>query len=407
MRMRNTAAQSCIYLILILAAACKSESKNKTTTATNREFWVLSEARPYEYFHLDVEAGRFDGGQELAKEWGGADILRETGGWRLDAGAQGFTLHSGKGEEVAFADVTRADYKGKYAHDEAAGYLRVTLALSGAPVNNRVWQYFGKEDALYAYLKKAGRLRLDVIWGPTQPEVMEQMFIYTKPKPGDVVYDLGCGDGRILITAAEKFGVRGVGADIDPMRIAAGEKVVKQKKLESKVSLVNKNLFDMDISEASIVTLYLNIKVNRRLRPKLFRELKPGTRIVSHNWHMGDWLPETFKYVSEGKRVVYFWVMPENFSGTYQGGNAEKPIVLKLKQRFQNLNGEITIAGKSYPVSGKVRGTSVALWTTAPDLSGAALALSADRLSIKPARSPELALAREAGTRQTAEEIAD
>ena len=405
--MRNTAALVCIYSILILTAACKSESKSKTTAATNREFWVLSEARPYEFFHLDVEANKFDGGQELAKEWGSADFLRETGGWRLEASAQGFALHSGKGEEVSFADVARADYKGRYTHDNAAAYLRVSLSFSGAPVNVRVWQYFSKEDSLYAYLKKAGRLKLDVIWGPTQPEVMEQMFIYTKPKPGDVVYDLGCGDGRILITAAEKFGVRGVGADIDPMRIAAGEKVVKNKNLESKVNLVNKNLFDLDISEASIVTLYLNIKVNRRLRPKLFRELKPGTRIVSHNWHMGDWLPETFKYVSEGKRVVYFWVMPENFSGTYQGGTTEKPVVLKLKQRFQNLYGDIVIAQKSYPVSGKIRGTSVALWTTAPELSGAALTLNADTLSIKPARAAAFTLTRDAGTKQTAESISD
>lgn len=201
--------------------------------------------------------------------------------------------------------------------------------------------------------------------------------------------------------------MRGVGADIDPMRIAAGEKVVKQKKLESKVTLVNKNLFDMDISEASIVTLYLNIKVNRRLRPKLFRELKPGTRIVSHNWHMGDWLPETFKYVSEGKRVVYFWVMPENFSGTYQGGAGDKPVVLKLKQRFQNLYGDISIGGKSYSVSGKIRGTTVALWTAAPELSGAMLSLSAESLSVKPTRAPAFTLTREAGTRLTAEAIAD
>jgi SAM-dependent methyltransferase len=405
--MRNRFTLPLLSAILISAGACKSETKGKTVSQANREFWVLSESRPFQYFHLDVEANKFDGGQELATEWGNADFLRETGSWRFETGEQGFTLHSGKGEALALAETDRGAYKGNYAHDEAAGYLKVSLSLSGAPVNERVWQYFSKEDSLYAYLKKAGRLKLDVIWGPTQPEVMEQMFIYTKPKAGDVVYDLGCGDGRILITAAEKFGVRGVGADIDPMRIAAGEKVVKQKKLESKVTLVNKNLFDMDISEASIVTLYLNIKVNRRLRPKLFRELKAGTRIVSHNWHMGDWLPETFKYVSEGKRVVYFWVMPENFSGTYQGGTADKPVVLKLKQRFQNLYGDITIAGKSYPVSGKIRGTSVALWTTAPELSGATLSLGAESLSIKPTRAPVFTLTREAGTRLTAEAIAD
>lgn len=388
--------------------ACKSETKGKTVAQANREFWVLSESRPYQFFHLDVEANKFDGGQELATEWGGnADFLRETGGWRLEAAPQGFTLHSGKGDALSFLETGRGDYKGRYTHDDAASYLKVILSLSGAPGNERVWLYFSKEESLYAYLKKAGRLKLDVIWGPTQPEVMEQMFVYTKPKPGDVVYDLGCGDGRILITAAEKFGVRGIGADIDPMRIAAGERVVKQKKLEGKVTLVNKNLFDMDISEATIITLYLNIKVNRRLRPKLFRELKPGTRIVSHNWHMGDWLPETFKYVSEGKRVVYFWVMPENFSGTYQGGSSDKAIVLKLKQRFQNVYGDITLNGKQYPVSGKIRGASVTLWTAAPELSGAVLTLSAETLNIKPTRAPALALNRAAGSRLSAEAIAD
>lgn len=182
--MRNRVTLSFTFAILILAGACKSETKDKKNAAANREFWVLSESRPFQYFHLDVEAGKFDGGQELATEWGNADLLRETGSWRFETGEQGFTLHSGKGEALALAETDRGAYKGKYAHDEAAGYLKVSLSLSGAPVNERVWQYFSKEDSLYAYLKKAGRLKLDVIWGPTQPEVMEQMFYLHEAESG-------------------------------------------------------------------------------------------------------------------------------------------------------------------------------------------------------------------------------
>jgi hypothetical protein len=154
--MRNRVTLSFTFAILILAGACKSETKDKKLTAANREFWVLSESRPFQYFHLDVEANKFDGGQELATEWGNADFLRETGSWRFESGEQGFTLHSGKGEALALTESDRAAYKGRYAHDAAAGYLKVSLSLSGAAVNERVWQYFSKEDSLYAISRRRG-----------------------------------------------------------------------------------------------------------------------------------------------------------------------------------------------------------------------------------------------------------
>jgi len=127
----------------------------------------------------------------------------------------------------------------------------------------------------------------------------------------DVLYDLGCGDGRIVITAAKRFGIRGVGIDIDPDRIAEAQENARQAGVADRVKFIKGDLFDADIKEATVVTLYLLPEVNLRLRPKLLSELKPGTRIVSHNYDMGDWKPErSAKLTVDGtEHVVYAWTI--------------------------------------------------------------------------------------------------
>jgi cyclopropane fatty-acyl-phospholipid synthase-like methyltransferase len=127
-------------------------------------------------------------------------------------------------------------------------------------------------------------------------------------KPADVVYDLGCGDGRIVITAAKTYGASGVGVDINPERIAEARANAKTAAVEEKVNFQENDLFKADIAHATVVTLYLLPSVNERLKPKLLKELKPGTRIVSHQFNMGDWKPERQTEV-EG-RPVYLWVVP-------------------------------------------------------------------------------------------------
>jgi cyclopropane fatty-acyl-phospholipid synthase-like methyltransferase len=154
----------------------------------------------------------------------------------------------------------------------------------------------------------------DVIYVPTPPEVVQAMLDVAQVKNTDIIYDLGSGDGRIPITAAQKFGARGVGIDINPERIKEANENLKKANVGDKVRFVNADLFETNISEATVVTLYLLQSLNEKLRPKLFQELKPGTRVVSHAFSMGDaWPPE--KTLNVNGRMVYFWTIPPNAAG--------------------------------------------------------------------------------------------
>jgi SAM-dependent methyltransferase len=148
----------------------------------------------------------------------------------------------------------------------------------------------------------------DVIFVPTPNEVVDKMLELAQVTAKDVVYDLGCGDGRIVITAAQKYGVRAVGIDIDPQRIAEANANAKAAKVTEKVRFIEGDLFEADISEATVVTLYLLTRLNEKLRPKLMKDLKPGTRVVSHAFDMGDWKPE--RTASVAASSVYLWRIP-------------------------------------------------------------------------------------------------
>jgi precorrin-6B methylase 2 len=150
----------------------------------------------------------------------------------------------------------------------------------------------------------------DVIFVPTPPEVVAAMLKVARVGKGDVIYDLGSGDGRIVITAVKDFGAaRGVGIDIDPERIAEASANALQAGVADRVTFLNQDLFTTNLSEATVVTLYLLPSLNLRLRPKLLSDLRPGTRIVSHAFDIGDWVPEQTLYV--GGRTVYFWTVPK------------------------------------------------------------------------------------------------
>jgi tRNA G37 N-methylase Trm5 len=150
----------------------------------------------------------------------------------------------------------------------------------------------------------------DVPYVPTPQPVVDKMLEIAAVTKDDVVYDLGSGDGRIVITAAKKYGVRGVGVDIDPERIKEANANAVLAGVADRVKFIEQDLFKTDLKEASVVTLYLLPEVNLRLRPKLWSELKPGTRVVSHAFDMGDWKPEQ-KVEVEGK-TIYYWVIPKN-----------------------------------------------------------------------------------------------
>jgi SAM-dependent methyltransferase len=148
----------------------------------------------------------------------------------------------------------------------------------------------------------------DVVFVATPPEVVDAMLRELAVKNTDILYDLGSGDGRILITAAQKYGARGVGIDIDPALIKVAQENARKAGVADKVRFLEADLFDADIHEATVVTLYLLEDLNIKLRPKLLRDLRPGTRIASHRFRMGDWQPE--KALSVGDRAVYFWTIP-------------------------------------------------------------------------------------------------
>ena len=148
----------------------------------------------------------------------------------------------------------------------------------------------------------------DVPYVPTPEKVVERMLEVAKVGPNDVVYDLGSGDGRIVIAAAKNHGARGVGIDIDPQRVREARDNASRAGVANRVEFREGNLFDANISEATVVTIYLLSGINMKLRPKLLAELKPGTRIVSHAFDMGDWKPEATAKV--GTSTVYYWVVP-------------------------------------------------------------------------------------------------
>jgi SAM-dependent methyltransferase len=150
----------------------------------------------------------------------------------------------------------------------------------------------------------------DVLYVPTPQAVVDAMLELAAVKPADVVYDLGSGDGRIVITAAKKYGARGVGVEIDPALVARATAAAAAAGVADRVRFVTQNLYAADIGEASVVTLYLLQSINERLRPKLVRELKPGTRIVSHVFNMGpEWPPQQTLRI--GASPIYLWTIQD------------------------------------------------------------------------------------------------
>lgn len=153
---------------------------------------------------------------------------------------------------------------------------------------------------------------LDVPYVPTHESLVEEMLNMAKVGGGDVLYDLGSGDGRIVITAARKFGTRGVGYDLDPERVSEARENARRAGVTDRVRFEQQDIFTATIADATVVTMYLLPDVNMRLRPKLLSELKPGTRIVSHNYDLGDWQPVQRKEmdVSGVNHTLFLWIVP-------------------------------------------------------------------------------------------------
>jgi SAM-dependent methyltransferase len=242
----------------------------------------------------------------------------------------------------------------------------------------------------------------EVPFVPTPDEAVAEMLRMANVGKDDVLYDLGCGDGRIVITAAKKFGCRGVGIDIDPRRIEESRRNAIEAGVSDIVQFIQMDLFEAEIREATVVTLYLLSEVNLRLRPKLFRELSPGTRVVSHEFSMGKWEadatssvrtedykdPYIFDYWYEQiddywrEHNILFWVIPGNVNGTWKltipDISGKNEFTLRFDQKFQRVRGE-TLEGASSTIvfikDGKITG-NVLQFTLERNLEGRAVRMN-------------------------------
>ena len=221
---------------------------------------------------------------------------------------------------------------------------------------------------------------------PTPQPVVERMLQMAKVTPQDYLIDLGSGDGRIVVTAAKKYGARGFGVDLNPVRIKESVENAATAGVSDRAAFQQRDLFETDLSDASVITMYLLPRVNLDLRPKIL-ELKPGTRIVSHDFSMGDWLADESvnlevqdKYGAgngPGTSTIYFWVVPAKVTGPWQWqlNVAGKPQAYEmvLEQNFQMLAGTVRVGGRSVKLQdAKLRGDQLSGSFTA-DVNGSTL----------------------------------
>ncbi len=206
----------------------------------------------------------------------------------------------------------------------------------------------------------------DVEFVPTPQPVVIAMLRMAGVTRDDVVYDLGCGDGRIVITAAKMFGACGVGVDIDPALIRLSNTNAQRGGVAGRVKFMEGDFFRTDLSKATVVSLYLTPELNVRLRPKFFRELKAGARIVSHDFNMGDWKPDNIGRVHKVTHEYpdatyvrdapfYYWIIPAAVSGTWRwtiiAPTGKRNYALHLAQKFQEVGGEMNVGGRGLPIA--------------------------------------------------------
>ncbi|MDH5534138.1 MAG: class I SAM-dependent methyltransferase [Betaproteobacteria bacterium] len=253
-----------------------------------------------------------------------------------------------------------------------------------SPCRRAMLGFLGAGTLLVAALANgvARGAELSVPYVPTPLDVVDRMLEIAKVTSKDYLIDLGSGDGRIVITAAKKYGTRGFGVDLNPQRVAEANEGATEAKVTDKVAFYQRDLFETDLSPATVITMYLLPRVNLELRPKLL-ELKPGTRLVSHDFSMDDWKADVHiamdakdKYGGHGgKSDIYFWVVPAKVAGPWrwQLQVAGKPVDyhLTLAQRFQEVAGEARVGGRSAKLlNAKLRGEEISFSFTA-DVNGA------------------------------------
>ncbi|MBN2723676.1 MAG: methyltransferase domain-containing protein [Deltaproteobacteria bacterium] len=218
-------------------------------------------------------------------------------------------------------------------------------------------------------LKTGEKLHLDVGYGPAPYKVVEVMVEEAKIKKSDLLYDLGCGDGRIVNIISKKTGCTGVGIDLDPKRVEQSKKNAIRMGLTNTVKIYRQNIFNIDLSSATVAAMYLNQKTNLKIRSKILREMRPGTRIISLNHTMGEWRSDIRRKV--GRHRVLIWFIPANVYNEWEyilDWNKElKRIKLNIYQDFQEFTGNALINGKKYKLYNRsLQGKKIAFSVSIP-----------------------------------------
>jgi hypothetical protein len=199
----------------------------------------------------------------------------------------------------------------------------------------------------------SGGLKLDVPYVPTSEQAVQRMLQMGNAGPNDIHYDLGSGDGRIVVAAARDFKVKkGTGVDLDPERIAEANANAQKAGVSDRVTFVKGDLFAMDFRDATLLTMYLLPDVNMKLRPKILDTLKPGTRVVSHAFTMGDWGADKQEVV--GTSNLYLWIVPAKVAGTWTWNMDGATYRMTLAQAYQAVNGNLTAGSETAPLTGVV-----------------------------------------------------
>jgi SAM-dependent methyltransferase len=206
------------------------------------------------------------------------------------------------------------------------------------------------------FVPHVGQAGKDVIWVPTPDALVQKMLEIAKVTPQDFVVDLGSGDGRTVLAAA-KQGANAVGIEFNKDMVELSKKKAAEEGLEGKATFLNQDLFEYDLSKATVITMFLLPEINLKLRPKLL-DLKPGTRIVSNTFTMGEWKPDKEVTIDENSswNTALLWIVPARIDGKWKLGNSE----LALNQEFQKFYGTLKDGNKTVPVSeGKLDGSSI------------------------------------------------
>lgn len=246
----------------------------------------------------------------------------------------------------------------------AARGIVVGLALSLAAAAS-----LAQQPATKPFEPFSGQPGKDVVWVPTPQALVDKMLDVAKLTPADIHYDLGSGDGRTVITAAKR-GTTSVGIEYNPDMVELSKKNAAQAGVTAKATFMKADLFETDFSKATVLTLFLLPDINRRLRPKIL-EMKPGTRVVSNSFDMGEWEPDERFDASEATCTSYcrglFWIVPAKVEGTWKAGDSE----VSFKQTFQMVAGTVKTGNVIAPIAnGRITGDKIAFTAGGTDYTG-------------------------------------